>query len=70
MWFTKANLQEPQNAVYITNNEFLAPIDLDQREKLKLSVKLFLCSWRPELIHQAVEKSKIITLYSYYLIVY
>ncbi|XP_076823414.1 glutamate--cysteine ligase regulatory subunit-like [Clavelina lepadiformis] len=50
------NMPEPQNAINISNRELETPIDPDQREKLKLSVKLFLCDWRPNIIRRAVDK--------------
>lgn len=50
------NIPEPQSVVNVSNTEHSAPIDLDQRERLKLSVKLFLCDWRPEFIRQAIDK--------------
>ena len=52
--------------VNITNNEYAAPIDSDQRDKLKLSVKLFLCDWQAELIREAVDKGSLHSYYRYW----
>nr|CAB3248537.1 glutamate--cysteine ligase regulatory subunit-like [Phallusia mammillata] len=50
------NIPEPQSVLKVSNHEMKAPIDPDQRESLKLSVKLFVYDWRPELIRQAVDR--------------
>ncbi|XP_078493820.1 glutamate--cysteine ligase regulatory subunit-like [Ciona intestinalis] len=49
------NLPEPRNLLDVSNTELVAPIDSEQRDQMKLSVKLFLTRWNPELIRQAVD---------------